>query len=374
MQPTGYGPYQDSTKGQRKRSKLRQALIRWLGGPSAAESMATTPSSSFEQLYGHELVLPKPDPTRLASKAAEYFAQAEQLNRCGAPDMASPLYRQAYTLLHGAVAKNLEISPLPQGQQNNSLDLPPNLVEINSVSSQNTIAHEAAQPITQGSDNTLNTATDSWLRELPALRARLSVESAGEIAARLASLREAGHSHAELHRLEGLTALVLQDTNTAMQRFREALGLNPNHYSSLVNLAGLLLPEGRHEEATALLQRALDQTNSESLEAVPALTNLSLAHQLAGRPMDEALLVLKVHRLKPGHLRNERLLLAANNLEQMGEDSAAIELLSWLQQQQATPEILRALGTLLERRGDYQEAALVYRQLLQPVNPASHVS
>lgn len=374
MQPTGYGPYQDSTQGQRKRSKLRQALIRWLGGTSAAESMATTPSSSFEQLYGHELVLPKPDPARLASKAAEYFAQAEQLNRCGAPDMASPLYRQAYTLLHGAVAKNLEISPLPQGQQNNSLDLPPNLVEINSVSSQNTIAHEAAQPITQGSDNTLNTAIDSWLRELPALRARLSVESAGEIAARLASLREAGHSHAELHRLEGLTALVLQDTNTAMQRFREALGLNPNHYSSLVNLAGLLLPEGRHEEATALLQRALDQTNSESLEAVPALTNLSLAHQLAGRPMDEALLVLKVHRLKPGHLRNERLLLAANNLEQMGEDSAAIELLSWLQQQQATPEILRALGTLLERRGDYQEAALVYRQLLQPVNPASPVS
>ena len=347
MQPTGYGPYQDSTKGQRKRSKLRQALIRWLGGPSAAESMASTPSSSFEQLYGHELVLPKPDPTRLASKAAEYFAQAEQLNRCGAPDMASPLYRQAYTLLHGAVAKN-------------PLDLQANLVEIKSVPQQ--------KPILSKDEG------DNWLSELPALRARLSVESAGEIAARLASLREAGHSHAELHRLEGLTALVLQDTNTAMQRFREALGLNPNHYPSLVNLAGLLLPEGRHEEATALLQRALDQTSIDSLEAVPALTNLSLAHQLAGRPMDEALLVLKVHQLKPGHLRNERLLQAASNLEQMGEESAAIELLSWLQRQQATPEVLRALGTLLERRGDYQEAALVYRQLLQPVNPASPVS
>ena len=347
MQPTGCGPYQDSSLGQGKRSKLRQALIRWLGGTSTVESMPNTASSSFEQLYGHELVLPKPDPARLASKAAEYFAQAEQLNRCGAPDMASPLYRQAYTLLHGAIAKN-------------PLDLQANLVEIKSVPQQ--------KPISSRDES------DNWLSELPALQARLSVESAGEIAARLASLREAGHSHAELHRLEGLTALVLQDTNTAMQRFREALGLNPNHYSSLVNLAGLLLPEGRHEEATALLQRALDQTNSESLEAVPALTNLSLAHQLAGRPMDEALLVLKVHRLKPGHLRNERLLLAANNLEQMGEDSAAIELLSWLQQQQATPEILRALGTLLERRGDYQEAALVYRQLLQPVNPASPVS
>ena len=347
MQPTGCGPYQDSSLGQRKRSKLRQALIRWLGGTSTVESMPNTASSSFEQLYGHELVLPKPDPARLASKAAEYFAQAEQLNRCGAPDMASPLYRQAYTLLHGAIAKN-------------PLDLQANLVEIKSVPQQ--------KPISSNDEG------DNWLSELPALQARLSVESAGEIAARLASLREAGHSHAELHRLEGLTALVLQDTNTAMQRFREALGLNPNHYSSLVNLAGLLLPEGRHEEATALLQRALDQTNSESLEAVPALTNLSLAHQLAGRPMDEALLVLKVHQLKPGHLRNERLLQAASNLEQMGEESAAIELLSWLQQQQATPEVLRALGTLLERRGDYQEAALVYRQLLQPVNPASPVS
>ena len=360
MQPTGCGPYQDSSLGQRKRSKLRQALIRWLGGTSTVESMPNTASSSFEQLYGHELVLPKPDPARLASKAAEYFAQAEQLNRCGAPDMASPLYRQAYTLLHGAVAKNLEVSPFPQGVHNNPLDLPVNLMEIKSVPQQ--------KPISSNDEG------DNWLSELPALQARLSVESAGEIAARLASLREAGHSHAELHRLEGLTALVLQDTNTAMQRFREALGLNPNHYSSLVNLAGLLLPEGRHEEATALLQRALDQTNSESLEAVPALTNLSLAHQLAGRPMDEALLVLKVHQLKPGHLRNERLLQAASNLEQMGEESAAIELLSWLQQQQATPEVLRALGTLLERKGDYQRAALVYRQLLQPVNPASPVS
>jgi len=349
MQPTGYGPYQDSSLGQGKRSKLRQALIRWLGGTSTVESMPNTASSSFEQLYGHELVLPKPDPARLALKAAEYFAQAEQLNRCGAPDMASPLYRQAYTLLHGAVAKN-------------PLDLPANLVEIKSVPQQNSITNEAKDE------------SDNWLSELPALRARLSIESAGEIAARLASLRETGHSHAELHRLEGLTALVLKDTNTAMQRFREALGLNPNHYSSLVNLAGLLLPEGRHEEATALLQRALDQTTIDSLEAVPALTNLSLAHQLAGRPMDEALLVLKVHQLKPGHLRNERLLQAASNLEQMGEESAAIELLSWLQQQQPTPEVLRSLGTLLERRGDYQRAALVYRQLLQPGNPASPVS
>ncbi|MEN9877545.1 MAG: hypothetical protein RLZZ158_584 [Cyanobacteriota bacterium] len=317
-----------------------------------------------KQFYGQALMLPKPDSARLAVQAGEFFAQAEEFNRCGAPEMASPLYRQAYTLLHGAVANN------PEGSFTHpirSIDLQPALVEIQSAPMP---PQEPPGPAGASSAAVNN----DWLDELPGLRARLSAESAGEIAARLASLRQAGYAHAELHRMEGLTALILQDTSTAVQRFREALGLDPNHYSSLVNLAGLLLPEGRHEEATALLHRALDQVNPESPEAVPALTNLSLAHQLAGRPMDEALLVLRIHRLKPGHLRNERLLQAAGILEQMGEDPAAIELLSWLRERQPLPEVLRSLGSLLERRGDYQEAALVYRQLLQPINGESAVS
>jgi len=350
MAPNGYGSYEQSTSPQRRRSKLREALIRWLGGVSSPTPMAENSEMRnsdirVKQFYGQALMLPKPDSARLAVQAGEFFAQAEEFNRCGAPEMASPLYRQAYTLLHGAVANN------PEGSFTHpirSIDLQPALVEIQS----------APMPP----------------QELPGLRAHLSAESAGEIAARLASLRQAGYAHAELHRMEGLTALILQDTSTAVQRFREALGLDPNHYSSLVNLAGLLLPEGRHEEATALLHRALDQVNPESPEAVPALTNLSLAHQLAGRPMDEALLVLRIHRLKPGHLRNERLLQAAGILEQMGEDPAAIELLGWLRERQPLPEVLRSLGSLLERRGDYQEAALVYRLLLQPINGESAVS
>lgn len=362
MAPNGYGSYEQSTSPQRRRSKLRETLIRWLGGVISPGSMSANSDTRLRQFYSQALVLPKPDSARLAVQAGEFFAQAEEFNRCGATEMASPLYRQAYTLLHGAVANN------PEGSSthlNRSIDLQPALVEIQSapMPSQEPTSPSAA-----------SSANNDWLAELPGLRARLSAESAGEIAARLASLRQAGHAHAELHRMEGLTALMLQDTSTAVQRFREALGLDPNHYSSLVNLAGLLLPEGRHEEAIALLQRALDQVNPESPQAVPALTNLSLAHQLAGRPMDEALLVLRVHRIKPGHLRNERLLQAAGILEQMGEDPAAIELLGWLRERQPLPEVLRALGSLLERRGDYQEAALVYRQLLQPNNAASAVS
>ena len=80
--------------------------------------------------------------------------------------------------------------------------------------------------------------------------------------------------------------------------------------------------------------------------------------------MEAAQLVLRVHRLQPGHVRNARLLKAAATLEEMGEDVNAIELLAWLRQRHPEPEVLRRLAILLERRGEYQEAALVYRDLL----------
>jgi hypothetical protein len=82
--------------------------------------------------------------------------------------------------------------------------------------------------------------------------------------------------------------------------------------------------------------------------------------------MEAAQLLLRVHRLQPGHVRNARLLKAAATLEEMGQDVDAIELLSWLRLRQREPEpaVLHRLAALLERRGEYQEAALVYRDLL----------
>jgi NAD(P)H-nitrite reductase len=132
----------------------------------------------------------------------------------------------------------------------------------------------------------------------------------------------------------------------------------------LVNLAGVLLASGQRQEAGNLLNQALARVDPESLEAVPALTNLSLVEEQDGRMMEAAQLVLRVHRLQPGHVRNARLLKAAATLEEMGEDVDAIELLSWLRQRQPEPAVLRPLAALLERRGEYQEAALVYRDLL----------
>jgi DNA-binding SARP family transcriptional activator len=57
---------------------------------------------------------------------------------------------------------------------------------------------------------------------------------------------------------------------------------------------------------------------------------------------------------------------AAGTLQEMAEEPAAIELLQWLSDHNGGEEVWRPLATLLERRGDYQAAAQVYRLLLQP--------
>ena len=48
----------------------------------------------------------------------------------------------------------------------------------------------------------------------------------------------------------------------------------------------------------------------------------------------------------------------------MGDEKAAIELLQYLRSRGGAPEPIRRLAQLLERRGDFQEAAMVYRDLL----------
>jgi tetratricopeptide (TPR) repeat protein len=159
--------------------------------------------------------------------------------------------------------------------------------------------------------------------------------------------------------------LILSQTDEAASGFRRALSIDSSHYGSLVNLAGILLAGRQHEEAIELLHRALRLKPDSSPEVIPALNNLSLAHEMGGRPMEAAQLVLRVHRLKPGHIRTDRLRRAAATLEEMGDDADAIELLSWLRDHDPSDEDLRLLAELLERRGDFQEAALIYRRLLR---------
>jgi hypothetical protein len=59
-------------------------------------------------------------------------------------------------------------------------------------------------------------------------------------------------------------------------------------------------------------------------------------------------------------------------LEKMAEEPAAIELLQWLSDHEGGEAVWSPLATLLERRGDYQAAALIYRKLLQPKPAEAH--
>ena len=389
---------------QQPHPNLLKAWIRWLksGGPWQTGKVSTLNRSNSEL---RELLLPPVELAHQAELANRYFNYGEELNHRGAPELAAAFYRQAYTMLrcglkselsggrqaepgigqrggpggeprdelrlenHDSIYAHPPENELPEdfltpGLNLGSLDSPGSPGSLGNIDSTGIlVASEAATPENQIIAST--TTTEDRLQQIADMAARLSKNTAPEIGDELIKITRTGFRHPELHRLQGLTALHLQDNSTAMEHFREALAMDPMHYSSLVNLGGLLLPGGQYEEAITLLNRALQRVDPESPEALPALANLSLAHQATGRKMDEALLLLRIHRLKAGYIRNERLLTAATTMEQMGEDTSAIEILTWLSEQEPSNEILRPLASLLERRGQYKEAAMIYRQLLQ---------
>jgi tetratricopeptide (TPR) repeat protein len=267
------------------------------------------------------VALPAANPDALHHHARRYFDYAEDCCNRGAPELAAPFYRQAYVLLAAAVQ--------PQACVPERVD----------------DSRPAPRP------------------SLDDLRRRLNRDTAPAVRAELQRWRQEGCHGPESVTLEGVAALLLGEREAAEQQFRDALALDPRHYGALVNLAGLLLADGRADQAVPLLQQALDTVDPDSLDALPALTNLSLAHQQLGQAMDSALLVQRVHQLKPRHLRPERLLEAAQTLQSMGDDPLAIELLQWLAEHQPSAAALRLLAALLERRGDYRQAALTYRRL-----------
>jgi Tfp pilus assembly protein PilF len=323
-------------------SRWRSALIRLLGG-SLAVSPEITTSATPERLP-----LPRLDPPRLRERAHQFFRYGEELAQRGAPDLAGPFYRQAFTLLEASLGR------VDTGSQSFGS------VSLNTVPSAEPSADGMALP---ASDTTI--APPPGVAEtLTRLRQGLSRDTAEHTLEQLQPLREQKVGGAELYRLAGLAHLMLSNHREAESDYRQALAIDPDHYGVLVNLAGVLLASGQREEARELLNQALEQVDPESQEAVPALTNLSLVHEQDGRTMEAAQLLLRVHRLQPGHVRNARLLKAAATLEEMGQDVDAIELLSWLRQREPEPAVLHRLAALLERRGEYQEAALVYRDLL----------
>ena len=374
------------------RSRLRRRLIRWLGGtegdpvhqqgpdgaspdgaspdgasperatPDSRSSDPATPDATARGGGQIQLRMPVQDVAKQAVLAGTYYAHAEELIRIGAAELAAPFYRQAYVMLNASQAQQAESGRSNPADtemiMNTVIDLGPPQPEALSLQSQ-------PEPVPVAAP-----APDVE-QIIRTLQSQLSAETADAVGREATRLREQGIRHPELDHLHGLVHVLKGESAAAAENFRMAIAQAPGHYRSLVNLAGLLVGQGRLEEAQALLQKALEQVNPDSDLAVPALTNLSLVHQAAGRSMEEALLVLRIHRLKPGHLRHERLLRAAGVLQEMAEEPGAIELLQWLSAHNGGEQVWRPLAALLERRGDYQAAAQVYRLLLQPQQAAA---
>lgn len=279
----------------------------------------------------------------------QQFLYAEELNNQGRPELAVAFYRQAYVMLRGATdLTNAQLGASPQ------LALPDRTSGqpmFGATSQKQPFAPVAPAPAAGPAER------------LVALREKLNSANAAAVEQELRELITAGNRGADFFGLFGMCQLLQNRPEEAERAFREALKLDPGHYRSLVNLGGLLLKGGRLQEAVPLLENSLKHTRQGSPESLAALTNLAVAQSQLGRSIEAAQLVLRIFRIKPDHLQPDKLVVAATCLEEMGDDPAAIELLQHLRGKLRDPGLNRRLAELLERRGDYQQAALVYREL-----------
>ena len=316
---------------------LRTWLLRFLGGQAAPSLPADYAPSQGQQL-GPE----------------QQFLYAEELNNQGRPELAVAFYRQAYVLLRGrADQANIQRGGLSQ------LALP------DRTSGQPIIGPTSPQQPSQQQPFAPVTPKPTWgsAERLVALRENLTSANAAAVEQELRHLITAGNRGADFFGLFGMCQLLQNRPGEAERAFREALKLDPGHYRSLVNLGGLLLKGGRLQEALPLLENSLKHTRQGSPESLAALTNLAVAQSQLGRSIEAAQLVLRIFRIKPDHLQPDKLVTAATSLEEMGDDPAAIELLQYLRSRLRDPGLNRRLAEALERFGDYQQAALVYREL-----------
>lgn len=355
---------------------MRRALIRWLGGQVGPQAQPTQPPQPSSQPIPGPAPLPisappPPDRNLLLHQSERYFAYAELLSQQGSGDLAAPVYRQAYLGLRALVGITGVSAPASQPALPPSRHLAP---QPAAGMARAASAPFAATPAAAAYPPSAPVSAPTLEQQLAPLREGLSSSTAPDVERRLLALLQQGHRHEDLTNLLGL-ALLLQDRREEAERwFRETLTLNPRHSRALVNLGGLYLTASRPEEAVQLLSRAVEVIDPRSSEILAALTNLCLAQQQLGRPMDAAQLALRIFRLKSDHLRPESLAAAAGILEQMGEEEGAIEMLRHLRGIAPNADLTRRLAQLLERRGDFQGAALVYRDLLATPEAATSPS
>ena len=189
---------------------------------------------------------------------------------------------------------------------------------------------------------------------------------------RIADCREPAILH------DGYRPELLAGTDKA-ERLRQAmqseLERHPGDPYASAKLGGLLISDGQHQEAVALLRRALDQDSMQDGERYELLLHLALA-VTPSEPGEAIALYRKALEisLDTRITLGARLNLAARLMEQ-GDLEEAINLTRIATQR--APEVALAwynLGLMHRRRGDISAALQAYEQALQldPDNAACH--
>ena len=352
-----------------RRPSLRRALIRFLGG-SASEPPAAAP-------------LPTPEPE--SDSAERAYAYAEQLNLQGAPDLAAAFYRQAYIQLLSNLGGGRPALPPARSPLPNPVAAAPTAMAAPSTAPTGSMGSSMGSTAASPFPRSMAPVTPLRPEEAPRasqadleqryeqLKQALEPGNAAAIEQELMTLGRAGFKDPDLLNTLGFAALLQRRNDDAERYFRTTLQQQPDHFRALVNMGGLCLGSGRLDEAQRYLQRSLELVEPDSPAGLAPLTNLSLAQLQLGRPMESAQLVLRILRIKPDHLKPHSLEQAAATLQEMGDEEGLLTVLHQLRRQQPSPDLSRRLAELLERRGQFQEAALLYRDLLGPVpsNPVA---
>lgn len=302
-----------------------------------------------------------PDPD--GSSANRYYEMAESLNVRGAMEMAVPFYRQAFALLM-AERDNLQAqlggaAPTPVGG-----DLP--LEELHgllkSAEALGSESHQEAAP-----------SVEDQIQELAA---ELNQASAMQVMAGLKAIAERSKQPMPASGLALLAKaqMLLGKVGDGLKSFEAALAADPDSTDLKINTGAARLAEGDLDGALLLL-RGVYKAGIETLapKILSALfRNLSVAEARADH-LDEAFrLRLQWFQLAPESVPVERWLKwAKEGLAKSSQGDAllghALDLLKALQEQHPQErELLQCLADALEDQGDYREASLLYRQLLQP--------
>lgn len=189
---------------------------------------------------------------------------------------------------------------------------------------------------------------------------------------RIADCREPAILH------DGYRPELLAGTDKAerlRQAMRSELERHPGDPYASAKLGGLLISDGQHQEAVALLRRALEQDSMQDGERYELLLHLALA-VTPSEPGEAIALYRKALEisLDTRITLGARLNLAARLMEQ-GDLEEAINLTRIATQR--APEVALGwynLGLMHRRRGDISAALQAYEQALQldPDNAACH--